>query len=215
MGKKGKKKTTFKLTEHTDLDAVTVFLKKIVHELETEHSVILKSKDQDIEIRPEGPIDFRLKVKEQQKKKRVRQKFILELSWKSAPEPVADEWVLIGEPLTVLPGISFDVIEKLEEKQIENTTQFLKYARKTSSMETLAKELKTDRDTLESWIPFADILRLKDMTPDAAEDLIEIGITSLRQLAKSDSEELHEKMKKKEHSKKLIGKWIAQAQKLQ
>ena len=92
------KKIKFKLTERTNLNSTLIFLKKILQELENEQTVILKSEEKDIEIRPKGDIDFRLKVKESRKRDISRQKFILELSWETSALPVAEEWVLIGAP---------------------------------------------------------------------------------------------------------------------
>lgn len=123
-----------------------------------------------------------------------------------------------------LPGISADVLAKLNAAGIQTTAQLLQTAPTPSQRQQLARSLNLRDQVIGKWFAMADLVRIPAVGTRYCGLLLHCGVHSVQQLATADAGRLHRQvlrfqvalLRKKDQCPQLVDvlQWVRQAQQL-
>lgn len=116
--------------------------------------------------------------------------------------------------------IDSESVLSLKETGIHSTADLLEKSRKSSNRTKLAKNIEVEKEQIDLWVNIADLMRIKGVSDEYYKLLADLGIKSISNLAKQDSEKLHEQLVKhiektkwegEPPTEELVNKWIESA----
>lgn len=125
--------------------------------------------------------------------------------------------------VTKLRGMTEELSEKLQQKGVKNSDQFLEATATPSQRRALAKELSIDEKVILQLANRADLSRIKGVAGVFSDLLEEAGVDTVKELATRRPENLHAKINEVNEQKKLAGRlptlhdveaWISEAKEL-
>jgi hypothetical protein len=94
-------------------------------------------------------------------------------------------------------------LQKMTEKGIRTTQQFLDQARTPQQRTALAKEIGVAASQLTEWVNRADLMRLKGVGKEMSNLLEECGVDSVKELQHRRAENLHAALKSANDEKRI------------
>jgi predicted flap endonuclease-1-like 5' DNA nuclease len=126
-------------------------------------------------------------------------------------------------PIEKIEGIGKTYGTKLKEMGIKTVQELLKRGATSKGRKEIAQKLKVSPKVVLNWVNRADLMRIKGVGEEYSELLEAAGVDSATELARRKPENLLEKLKEVNRTKKLVRQlpslnqvrnWIEQAKKL-
>jgi len=128
------------------------------------------------------------KLKEFAKKSKLNEKYLTILLREinsTNPKP---------NKLNEFPGISKEIVSKLQSNGIKNTYQLFNYITSKKGRDEFIKKYNINSDEMLELTKLTDLSRIKWASPVAARIIYDIGYDTVEKMAKANYEELHEKI---------------------
>ena len=102
----------------------------------------------------------------------------------------------MNDPMSNLKGLQPEVKTKLASEGIRTTTQLLEHTRTQKQCAELAHEVGTTLFAIKELANRADLMRLHGVGGNFSNRLVEVGVTSCRELQHCIPEKLHTQLEK-------------------